>query len=128
MDNQLTPQILVTDSVSGVVVPQSHVKDGHIVFNIHVNAVKDLQMGNEKIRFSARFSGQAVQIELPLEAVLAIYDRENGQGIFFQENEQTPPPEDTGDKPASPKSVASSPRGARAPTPTESWQRSCGPG
>ena len=61
MDNQLTPQILVTDSVSGVVVPKSHVKDGHIVFNIHVNAVKDLQIGNEKIHFSARFSGQAVR-------------------------------------------------------------------
>ena len=99
MENQFTPQILVTDSVDGVVVPKNHVKDGHIVFNIHINAVKDLQMGNETIRFSARFSGQSVQIEVPVEAVLAIYARENGQGIFFQDNEQTPPPEETPEKP-----------------------------
>jgi stringent starvation protein B len=95
MDNQFTPQILVTDAVSGVVVPKNHVKDGHIVFNVHMNAVKDLHMGNETIRFSARFSGKPVDIEVPVEAVLAIYARENGQGIFFQDNEQTPPPEDT---------------------------------
>ena len=94
MDNELTPQILVSDAVQGVIVPKNHVKDGHIVFNIHINAVKDLQMGNEIIGFSARFSGQSVQIEVPVEAVLAIYARENGQGIFFQENEQTPPPDD----------------------------------
>ncbi len=100
MDNQLTPQILVTDSVSGVLVPKTHVKDGHIVFNIHINAVKDLQMGNETISFSARFSGKAVQIEVPVEAVLAIYARENGQGIFFQDNGQ-PPPENTRKEPDS---------------------------
>ena len=95
MDNHFTPQILVTDAVSGVVVPKNHVKDGHIVFNIHIGAVKDLRIGNETIRFSARFSGKAEQIEVPVEAVLAIYARENGQGIFFQDNEQTPPPQDT---------------------------------
>lgn len=101
MDNNFTPQILVTDSVSGVVVPRNHVKDGHIVFNIHMNAVKDLHMGNETIQFSARFSGKAEHIEVPLEAVLAIYARENGQGIFFQDNEQTPPPEDASINPPS---------------------------
>lgn len=105
MDNELTPQILVTDSVSGVIVPKNHVKDGHIVFNIHINAVKDLQMGNETINFSARFSGKAVQIEVPIEAVLAIYARENGQGIFFQDNEQTPPPDDTQAKPDQPEKI-----------------------
>ena len=105
MDNQLTPQILVTDSVSGVIVPKNHVKDGHIVFNIHINAVKDLHMGNETISFSARFSGKAVQIQVPVEAVLAIYARENGQGIFFQDNEQTPPPEQTQIKPETPETV-----------------------
>ena len=99
MDNDLTPQILVSDAVQGVIVPKNHVKDGHIVFNIHINAVRDLQMGNEIIAFSARFSGQSVQIEVPVEAVLAIYARENGQGIFFQDNEQTPPPDDKENQP-----------------------------
>jgi len=71
-------------------VPQDHVKDGHIVFNIHHNAVKDLNLTNEWVFFSARFSGKAVNIEVPIDAVLAIYARENGQGIFFQDENESP--------------------------------------
>ncbi len=92
IDNDLTPQILVSDSVEGVKVPQNHVKDGHIVFNIHINAVKDLNLTNEWVFFSARFAGKAMDIEVPIDAVLAIYARENGQGIFFQDDGETPPP------------------------------------
>ena len=93
LDNDLTPQILVSDSVEGVKVPKNHVKDGHIVFNIHHNAVKELNLTNEWIFFSARFSGQSMNIEVPIDAVLAIYARENGQGIFFQDESDSPPPE-----------------------------------
>ena len=92
-DSNYTPQILVSESVEGVKVPQNHVKDGHIVFNVHDNAVQQLNLGNEIISFSARFSGQAMNIEVPIDAVMAIYARENGQGIFFQEDQQSPPPE-----------------------------------
>ncbi len=94
LDNNLTPQILVSDSVEGVKVPQNYIKDGHIVFNIHINAVKDLNLTNEWIFFSARFAGKAMDIEVPIDAVLAIYARENGQGIFFQDEEPSPPPEE----------------------------------
>lgn len=104
LDNQLTPQIMVSDSVQGVVIPQDYVKDGHIVFNIHENAVKDLNMDNEWILFSARFAGKAMQVQVPIEAVLAIYARENGQGIFFQDDNEPPPSdEDKNDQPKSPK-------------------------
>lgn len=92
LDNQLTPQIMVSDSVDGVVIPQDYVKDGHIVFNIHETAVKDLVMDNEWIMFSARFAGKAMQVQVPMEAIMAIYARENGQGIFFQDDNETSPP------------------------------------
>ena len=91
----MTPQILVTDALENVVVPENHVKDGHIVFNIHYNAVSELELGNEFVCFSARFSGKSMQIEVPIEAILAIYARgKMVRAYFFRKMKQTPPPED----------------------------------
>ncbi len=59
LDNDLTPQILVSDSVEGVKVPQNHVKDGHIVFNIHHHAVKDLNLTNEWVFFFSTLCRQS---------------------------------------------------------------------
>ena len=83
LDNGYTPQILATDQVDGVVVPTQYVKDGHIVFNIDPNATQNLQMENEWVMFSARFSGKAMDVVLPIDSVLGIFARENSQGIFF---------------------------------------------
>ncbi len=87
MDNRLTPQLLVDAGVDGIVIPGSHVQDGKIVLNVHTQAVKALELGNEFITFSARFGGVARAINLPIHSVLAVFARENGQGIFFQEEE-----------------------------------------
>ena len=84
LDEGLTPQIMVDVDVAGVIVPLNYVKDGKIVFNLHPNSVRDLELGNDYLLFSARFSGRAENITIPIEAVLAIYARENGQGIVFQ--------------------------------------------
>ena len=84
IDNGLTPQIMVDVTVPHVMVPLEFVKDDRIVLNLHPNAVRDLEIGNEYLLFSARFSGRAEDIALPVEAVLAVYARENGQGIVFQ--------------------------------------------
>ena len=84
LDNSLTPQIMVDVAVEGVSVPMEFVKDDRIVLNLHPNAVRDLEIGNEFLLFSARFSGRAEEIILPVESVLAVYARENGQGIVFQ--------------------------------------------
>ena len=84
IDNGLTPQIMVDVTVPHVMVPLEFVKDDRIVLNLHPNAVRDLEIGNEYLFFSARFSGRAEDITLPVEAVLAVYARENGQGIVFQ--------------------------------------------
>ncbi len=84
-DNGFTPQVLVNADVAGVDVPEAHVVDGQIVLNIGSNAVQLHVMDNECLSFSARFSGVEQDIFLPIESILAIFARENSQGIFFEE-------------------------------------------
>ena len=83
MENGFTPQILVDAQVSGVDVPEGYVNEGKIVLNIQNQAVQHLELGNELISFSARFGGVPVQLAVPVDAVLAIYTRENGDGLSF---------------------------------------------
>lgn len=84
-DNGYTPQVLVNAHMQGVEVPQEHVVDGQIVLNIGSNAVQLHVMDNECLNFSARFSGVEKDILLPMECILAIFARENSQGIYFDE-------------------------------------------
>ena len=86
-DNQLTPYLLVDATQTGVHVPQQHIKDGQIVLNIVPHAVHQFQMDNDAIFFSARFGGVPQEIYVPMSAVLGIYSRENGQGLFFDPKE-----------------------------------------
>ena len=83
VDNQLTPYLLIEATMSGVRVPSAAVRNGQIVLNIAMTAVADLELGNEWVRFNARFSGVSQRIEVPVPAVLAIYAHENGQGMMF---------------------------------------------
>jgi stringent starvation protein B len=64
-------------------VPQEYVKNGEIVLNISYDATSGLKLGNDFIEFKARFSGSARGIMVPVNRVLAIYARENGQGMAF---------------------------------------------
>ena len=81
-DNGFTPHIAVrVDQRTRV--PRTFVNNGEIVLNISFEATSQLQMGNEWIEFSARFSGKSHKIEVPVTNVLAIYARENGQGMAF---------------------------------------------
>ena len=81
-DNGLTPfiAVLVDETVR---VPNEHVKDGEIVLNISFDATSSLTMGNEFIEFKGRFGGVARDIFVPVDRVVAIYARENGQGMAF---------------------------------------------
>ena len=81
-DNGYTPflAVLVNESVR---VPLEFVKDGEIVLNISFDATSALSLGNEFIEFKGRFGGVARDIVIPVERVLAIYARENGQGMAF---------------------------------------------
>ena len=87
LDSGLTPQIAVDTAVQGVQVPPSHVRDGQIVLNIHPEAVRQLELGDNTISFFARFGGKSEPVVIPITAVLAIYARENGRGIQFQPDE-----------------------------------------
>ncbi|MEX2131001.1 MAG: ClpXP protease specificity-enhancing factor [Pseudohongiellaceae bacterium] len=93
LDNACTPYILVNAMADGVAVPQEHVKDGQIILNISPSAVNGLQLGNEAIYFDGRFAGIPTRVHVPILAVLGIYAKENGQGMFFEfESPQPAPP------------------------------------
>lgn len=81
-DNGYTPfiAVLVDDTVR---VPNEYVKDGEIVLNISFDATSALKLGNDYIEFKGRFGGVARDILVPVDRVLAIYAKENGQGMAF---------------------------------------------
>jgi stringent starvation protein B len=81
-DNGFTPYIAVFVD-SGVQVPMEYVKNNEIVLNVGFEATSGLKLGNEFIEFRARFGGTAREIVVPVDHVVAIYARENGQGMAF---------------------------------------------
>lgn len=86
-DNGYTPYLAVhVDAKTRV--PREFVKDGEIVLNISFDATSGLQMGNDWIEFSARFGGISQKVEVQVPNVLAIYARENGQGMAFPVDKQ----------------------------------------
>ena len=115
-DNGFTPYVAV--KVDGSVqVPREYVQGGEIVLNVSRDATSALKLGNEFIEFKARFGGQARDISVPISRVMAIYARENGQGMAFpvsdepaeakaaptlasEGDEPTPPPSPSGPRPA----------------------------
>lgn len=106
VDNHLTPYLLVNANYPGSEVPLNHVsEDGKILLNISPNACRGLHLENDKILFTARFSGVATQIFISPSAVLGIYAKENGRGMEFAEEEgeswpPTPPSTQKKTKPA----------------------------
>ncbi len=84
-DNGMTPHVLVNAAMPRVRVPLHAVKEGRIVLNIAERAVAKLELGNEVLRFTARFAGVSQTVSVPLEAVIAIYARETGQGMALPE-------------------------------------------
>ena len=81
-DNGFTPYVAVYVDGS-VQVPTEYVKNGEIVLNVGFEATSGLKLGNETIEFKARFGGTAREIIVPVSHVIAIYARENGQGMAF---------------------------------------------
>ena len=81
-DNGFTPYIAVAVG-AGVKVPMEYVKNNEIVLNVGFEATSSLSLGNESIEFKARFGGVSREIQVPIDHVVAIYARENGQGMAF---------------------------------------------
>jgi len=93
-DNGMTPHLLVDASGAGVQVPAHTVKDGKVVLNIAERAVARLELGNDAVRFTARFGGVSHPVSVPIAAVLAIYARETGQGMALPEDTTASTPDD----------------------------------
>lgn len=97
VDNGMTPHVLIDASREEVQVPEGSIQDGKVVLNISPNAVRDLEMENDLLSCVARFGGVSQGIVVPVEAVRAIYARENGQGMMFPEDDNDTPPDGSGD-------------------------------
>ena len=123
-DNGYTPYIAVYVDAS-VRVPLEYVKNSEIVLNVGFEATTTLQLGNDAIEFKARFGGTPREIVVPVTHVIAIYARENGQGMAFPApSEPAPDAAADGDVAAAPAprlmlaeapARAPSPRGPRKP-------------
>lgn len=87
VDNNCTPHILVAAEYPGARVPAGYAKDGQVVLNVSPSAVRYLEMGNDALTFEGRFGGVAQSLYVPVAAVLAIYARENGEGMAFELDE-----------------------------------------
>lgn len=87
LDNDTTPYILVDTSSDQVLIPQGIASDGKVVLNLAPAAIQNLEMTNECVSFSARFNGVAEDLYCPISALMAIYARENGEGMMFPREE-----------------------------------------
>lgn len=112
-DNGFTPYVavLVDETVQ---VPREYVKNGEIVLNISFDATSSLKLGNDFIEFRARFAGTAREIMVPVSRVIAIYARENGQGMAFP---VPVPPVSSEEAPKAPATLSSVINNAKPPEP-----------
>lgn len=96
-DNQLTPHVLVDATVPGVQVPDSAITEGRVVLNVSPLAVPDLDISDQALAFTARFSGRSSLVYLPLESITAVFCRETGVGMALPpelpDTTPAPPPE-----------------------------------
>jgi stringent starvation protein B len=83
-DSELSAHILVDCTYPGVSVPSGFIQQDKIVLNIAIKATNALIINNDAITFKAKFSGESVNIFVPIKAILSIYSGENGEGMFFE--------------------------------------------
>lgn len=96
LDNGCTPYLILDIAVEGIAVPMDYAKDGQIVLNISPVATRNLLIDDEAVSFSGRFSGVAHQIYAPIDAVLGIVAKENGEGMWFPKETPEPDPDPDG--------------------------------
>lgn len=119
LDQSFTPYVAVVVD-ERTTVPQAYIKDGQIVLNIGPEAAHQLVIGNERVTLSARFSGVAHNLSIPIDRVAAIYARENGHGMAFEvdagtEQTEGAAPESPPHEPAAPQPPADKPPSSPRP-------------
>jgi stringent starvation protein B len=85
-DSGFTPYLAVKVDAN-TQVPMAFVKDGEIVLNLGIGAVRHLAMENDYITCEGRFSGTPFRLIVPVNAVIGIFAKETGQGLVFQAEE-----------------------------------------
>lgn len=88
VDSGCNPILVIDATNPRAKIPRDFANDGEIVFNISATAIRDLKMKNDAIEFKASFSGVIHIISAPIKAILAIYAEENGEGLFFDAEEE----------------------------------------
>jgi stringent starvation protein B len=112
VDNNLTPYLLVNAESPNVTVPEQYIQDGRIILNISPTAVRGLELTNDWVMFSARFSGVSMEVSVPPLAVMAVYAKENGRGMVFSDEDE---PMDDEEGPQPPDDEPSGPSGKGRP-------------
>lgn len=87
-DNNFTPHVVIDAEMPNVQVPEKFVADGRIILNVSAVATQKLIISNEALEFDARFDSGIWHVYTPIPAILAIYARENGRGMIFEDEEQ----------------------------------------
>ncbi|OGT57849.1 MAG: hypothetical protein A3F14_03250 [Gammaproteobacteria bacterium RIFCSPHIGHO2_12_FULL_43_28] len=87
VDSACTPILVLDANHPRCKIPEEYAEGGEIVFNIAPSAIRDLSISNEWVEFKASFTGVIHIISAPIKAVLAVYAEENGEGIFFDADE-----------------------------------------
>lgn len=87
VDSKCTPYIMVSVDFPKVQVPQDFVQDGRIVLDISPDAIRDLEISNKSLSFTASFGGVVQDVYAPMPAIMAIYAMENGRGMSFEDEE-----------------------------------------
>jgi stringent starvation protein B len=90
-DSAQTPHIVVDATLQGVEVPRQYIQGGKIILNVSNHATSGLVLGNDLVRFRARFGATTYDVSVPVGAVLGIYARETGQGMIFSDADVPPP-------------------------------------
>ncbi len=86
VDCQLTPYLMVSVDSDQVRVPADYVSDGRIVLNVSPAAIRDFLVADAGVSFAGRFGGRPFDVYLPTIIVLAIYARETGEGMVFEDH------------------------------------------
>lgn len=106
VDNGLTPYLIINAHKPGAEVPRQYVQNGKIILNVSPQAVRGFSVGNEWVEFKTRFGGRPYEVRVPATAVQAVYAKENGVGMAFQDEgpeDQPPSPQPPRDKTKAPK-------------------------
>jgi stringent starvation protein B len=95
VDKGCKPFLIIDADKEDTSVPREYVKDGQIVLNISMNAIRDFIVTDEHVMFSGRFGGVPHEIYARIDAVIGIVAKENGEGMWFpkEETDSEPPPE-----------------------------------